>query len=1042
MALLLRGNELIATTALSAKVLTRLVRMAVRRPLIINGVELRSHDLERLAEEARQTAQPIWLGTPDAAHLAPSSTHDTNVDESSFTIPGFLEDEPAEGMTAPRSVQTHRQMVLRHAEQKLSDVSSLSDFEVTQRLRGFLKVEEERLRIAHRMAAAGQRTAAARSFVLDTFVTYLFRAAQQNGPGGGVNSAASSTLDARMGDCAVIALGGYGRSDLAPFSDLDLLFLHTGGRRSGASTRELIERVLHLLWDSGLSIGQKVHTLDECLAAWRTDPHFQTAMVNARLVIGDEALFARLTTALEQRRRKNPEALIATARHERAERAKKFGDAIYLQEPNVKEGAGGMRDLHTALWAAYARFGCRTLDELRAAEHISEDERIRATQSYDFLARVRHEAHWLAGRKTDRLALDLQPHIAERFGYRTSPHLQASEQFMRDYYRRARELHQFSEVLLARASERGERVLRWFNRARREQLAESFSIKNHELYFEGAPSLFTDNPLLLFEAVSLSQTANATFSHELRDTIRQRLTAVDRDFRAAPAPARLFREILNRRGRVGGALRLMNDVGLLGRYLPEFERISLLIQHDLYHHYTIDEHTLRAIDVLDELAVGGGAVNSHDRTQTQLREALAEIEDVAPLYLSLLLHDLGKGRGRGHIARGTVIAEHVCRRLNLDEAEAARIVLLVRHHVLMAHVSQRRDLSEPRLAADFAREVGGLGALNMLLLLTYADMSAVGPGVWSDWKGALLCDLYRRAREYFDGGETTVAVADEVARVKRQVLATLGNDETAAQIIEHHFRLLPERYARAANHETVLMHLRLIEELQSAGTEVISCHWLARADGTTGLSVAGRDRRGLFADLAGALAAQGVEILSANLNTRSDGIAVDNFEIRDAATRQAVAEHRRTRIERELRAAVSGSADVAALVERWQTRNAPRRLKAFTARPRSAPRVECSNRIADATTVVEVHAADEPGLAYKIASVLAGFGVNIVFARVATEKCDAFDVFYVTGDSGEKLSEAEASRLKAALVKSLAAPTGGADETESFTTYQSEVVAE
>ncbi len=1042
MALLLRGNELIATTALSAKVLTRLVRMAVRRPLIINGMELRSHDLERLAEESRQTAQPIWLGTPDAAHLAPSSvSRDTDADESSFTIPTFLEDEPAEGIAAPRSVQTHRQMVRRHAEQKLSDVSRLSDFEVTQRLRGFLKVEEERLRIAHRMAAAGQRTAAARSFVLDTFVTYLFRAAQQTGPaaGGGGNSAAPATPAARARDCAVIALGGYGRSDLAPFSDLDLLFLHTGERRSGASTRELIERVLHLLWDSGLSVGQKVHTLDECLAAWRADPHFQTAMVNARLVTGDEELFARLTTALEQRRRKNPEALIASARHERAERAKKFGAAIYLQEPNVKEGAGGMRDLHTALWAAYARFGCRTLDELRAAEHISEDERIRATQSYDFLSRVRHEAHWLAGRKTDRLALDLQPQIAERFGYRTSPHLQASEQFMRDYYRRARDLHQFSEVLLARASERGERVLRWFNRARREQLAEAFSIKNHELYFEGAPSLFTDNPLLLFEAVTLAQTANATFSHELRDTIRQRLTAVDRDFRAAPAPARLFREILGRRGRVGGALRLMNDVGLLGRYLPEFGRISLLIQHDLYHHYTIDEHTLRAVDVLDELAVGGGVVNSNDRTHAQLREALAEVEDVAPLYLSILLHDLGKGRGRGHIARGTVIAEHVCRRLNLDEAEAARIVLLVRHHVLMAHVSQRRDLSEPRLAADFAREIGGLSALNMLLLLTYADMSAVGPGVWSDWKGALLCDLYRRAREHFNGGETTVA--DEVAQVKRQVLAALGNDDTAAQKIEQHFQLLPERYARAANPETVLMHLRLIDELQGARAEVIACRWLARADGTTGLSIAARDRRRLFADLAGALAAQGVEILSANLNTRRDGIAVDNFEIRDAATRQAVAEHRRARIERELRAAVAGSADVAALVERWRTRNAPRRLKAFTARPRSAPRVECDNRIADATTVVEVHAADEPGLAYKIASVLAGFGVNIVFARVATEKCDAFDVFYVTDDGGEKLSEAEASRLKAALVKSLAAPTG-ADEAESFTTYQSEVVAE
>ena len=1032
MALILRGNELIATAALSAKVLSRLVGMAARRPLIINGVELRAQDLERLAEEARRGAQSIWLGVPPEQH-AHHLTDNKKSSAANSALPSDLpalsgpDDEQADS-NSPRSAETHRQMVVRHAERKLSDVARLDEPELSERLRGFLRVEEERLRIAQRMTAAGQQTAAARSFVHDTFVSFLFKSATQTG-----NSSEAS----RAENCAVIAVGGYGRSELAPFSDLDLLFLHAG-RRSGAPTREMIERVLHLLWDAGLTIGHKVHTIEECLSAWRGDPHFQTATVSARLITGDEDLFRRLADSIEMKRRKNPEALITTARGERDERAKKFGTAVYLQEPNVKESAGGLRDLHTALWAAYGRFGCRTLDELRVKEHISEDERLRATQSYDFLLRVRQEAHWLAGRKTDRLALDLQPQIAERFGYNSSPHLRASEQFMRDYYRRARDLHQFGEALLARASAREKRTFLWFKRARREQLAETFSIKDRELYLEGEASLLSEKPLLFFEAVALAQTANATFSHDLRDAVRHHLTAIDRDFRSSSEAARAFLELLKRPGKVGHALRLMHEVGLLGRYLPEFGRISLLIQHDLYHHYTVDEHTLRAIDALDELSAGDVS-NNHDRTKTQLHAALGEVERIELLYLSLLLHDLGKGRGRGHIARGVVIAEHVCEQLGLDAESAAKVVLLVKHHVLMAHLSQRRDLSEPRLAADFAREIGSLDVLNMLLLLTYADLNAVAPGVWSDWKGLLLCELYRRARPHVGDGEEASAESDETAQIKRRVTAALGGDD-AQQRVERHFELLPERYARTVSDTTVVTHLQLIERLEQSQREALACRWHADSSGVTGLIVAVRDRRGLFADLAGALAAQGVEILSANLNTRADHMAIDNFELREAATHEAVAEHRWLRIERALHHAVTGSEDVAALVERWRTRNAPRRFKAFAARPRSAPRVIFDNEIADATTVVEIHAADEPGLAYKIASVLAADGLDIVFARVATEKSDAFDVFYVTNSAGEKLSEADMQRLEVALIRSLTPEHAGA--LDSLPQYQSEVIAE
>ncbi len=1046
MAFLLQGNELIATSALSAKVLRQLASMAARRPLRINGVELRAGDLERLAEEARRTAQPLWIGTPPASHRFKSSEQrhdishliDPDHDSAHTTPPSAALASTAENSeNGLPAAEAHRRKVLRHAAQKLGDLSHhVEPSEMSKRLRAFLKVEEERLRIAHRMRASGQQIARARSFVLDVLVGRLFQTAAHNSV---TNEARGVTPSAHL--CAVIALGGYGRGELAPFSDLDLLFLHTGRRAGAADMREMIERLLHLLWDAGLTIGHKTHTVNECLSAARADSHFETALVSARLVVGDEAVFNDLNAALERKRRKNPGSLLAIAQQTCHERDKKQRAAVYLQEPNVKESAGALRDLHAALWAAYARYGCRTLDELRAAGHISEDERLRAAQSYDFLLRVRHEAHWITNRKTDRLALDLQPLLAAKLGYQSSLHLQASEQFMRDYYRRAQDLHLFSESLRARAgaapaARETQISARLFGRStlrRRERLAELFSIKDRELVLEGRARLLTDNRSLFFEAVALAQNADAGFNHHLRDAVRQNLTAIDRDFRHSPKAANDFLEILRRRGRVGAALRLMHEVGLLGRYLPEFGRISLLIQHDLYHHYTIDEHTLRAIDALDELSNG----DSHtDRWRAPLRAAFDEVEDVALLYFAVLLHDLGKGRGSGHVARGAVLAERICERLQLDERSAAKVVLLVKHHILMTHLSQRRDLSEPRLAADFAREVESLDVLNMLVLLTYADMNGVGPGVWSDWKGALLLELYHRARKHFDGGSTspssvrddliaTRATGLDVDHFKQQVVDSLGvvTPMVTQREIEDHLTLLPlERYARSTIPEVAAIHLQLIARLKT--NEPLACQWHPHASGPTALSIAVRDRRGLFADLAGSLAAQGIEILSANLNTRADRIAIDDFVLREAATRQAVAEHRLPGIERALCAAVTGDADVAALVERWRTRNAPRRQRFLAARHdqihrRSPPHVIFDNEAAENTTVIEVRAADQPGLAYKIASLLAACGIDIAFARIATEKNDAFDVFYVTNAAGMKLSEAEMRQLEAALTTRL-----------------------
>jgi [protein-PII] uridylyltransferase len=899
-------------------------------------------------------------------------------------------------------LKAFRDRALAHASARLLRNKPLAEpFDISSLFRTFLKVEDQRLKTALHFGASACQTACARSFVLDLIVESAYCEATRL-------CELSGILVGAENDCAIVALGGYGRAELAPFSDLDILFLHTGHRAT--QTRQLVEQMLRLLWDARLTIGHSFRTVSECTSAARGDAHLQTALVSTRLVAGNGALYNSLLTALEKERRKKSEALIKTATEERDTRLAKFSPVVCLQEPNVKEGAGGMRDLHTALWMAYARYGCRTLSELGAREIISEEERKMTARSYDFLWRVRYNLHLLTHRKTERLALDLQPALAREFGYKDGLHLLASEKFMRDYYGAARQIQLFSEALSARASASELSWSRRWTRPRASKLNEPLSISEGRLQLEGDAQLFIKNPLRLFDVFSLAQATGLPLAPGLSDAIRQSLKAVNREFRASMEAADAFLKLLRRRGRVGYVLRLMHEVGFLSRFLPEFGRINLLIQHDLYHHYTVDEHTLRALEKLDELH------DLQDQAHAHLRLVFNEIEDAAPLHLGLLLHDIGKGRGAGHIARGVVISERVCRRLRLSEAEKAKVLLLVKLHVAMAQLAQRRDLNEPRVVADFAAQMGTLDALNMLLLLTYADLNGVAPGVWSEWKGTLLWELYRRTRTLLTGSDAPLGDAEMTARFKEQVILWLEGTLPLSEV-ERHIALLPERYVRATRPDSAATHLHLIEELQA---NVFAHRWVRHTDASTELTICAKDRHGLFADIAGTLAAHGIEILSAELNTREDGIALDVFALREAATHHALDPRRYVSIESSLGKAIAGESDISALVERWRTKHAPRK-RAIPAhvRRRQLPRAACDNESSQTSTLVEVQAVDEPGLAYKIASILAALGLDIVCARIATEKTDALDVFYMTNDEGRKLSEAEMREVELLLVDKL-----------------------
>ena len=530
------------------------------------------------------------------------------------------------------------------------------------------------------------------------------------------------------------------------------------------------------------------------------------------------------------------------------------------------------------------------------------------------------------------------------------------------------------------------------------------------MQLEGEAGLLTSNPMLLFDAFALAQAADVPLSQTLRDAMRQSLPAVDRGFRLSAEASRAFMKLLGRRGRAGYVLRLMHEIGFLPRLVPEFGHISLLIQHDLYHHYTVDEHTIKAVEALDELHV------SQDKQRAHLRLIFDEIEDTSLLYLSLLLHDIGKGRGRGHIPRGAKIAQRVCKRLGLGEEQAAKVILMVWQHVAMAQLAQRRDLNEPQVILEFVTQLGTLDALNLLLLLTYADLNAVAPGVWSEWKSTLLWELYRRSRALLAGGDAPPDESEKRARFKEQVANSL-KDLLPASEVERHVALLPERYVRVTRPQAAAVHLQLIKELKS---DTFARRWERNGRESTELTVCTRDRHGLCGDIAGTLASHGIEILSAELNTREDGVALDVFMLREAATHHAIDVHRYPAIDRALRKAIAGESDIAALVERWRIRNAPRNRTAINhGHQRNLPQVAGDNEASQASTLIEVRAIDEPGLVYKIASALASLGLDIVCAKIATEKSDALDVFYVTDGDGVKLSPMMLQSVKLRLVELL-----------------------
>ena len=798
--------------------------------------------------------------------------------------------------------------------------------------------------------------------------------------------------------CALFALGGYGRSELNPYSDIDLSLIYTHQRTK--EKNRLFEGILYSLWDLGFTVGHSSRTPAECVELAASDISVKTSLIESRFLEGSQEVSRKLqqATATEIIPRR-VEQYIRQKVSEQHERHRKFGGSVYLREPHIKEGEGGLRDFHTALWIAIVRFRANNIRELRDQGIISDKEMSTFSHSLNFMLRVRNELHYLVGKRHDILSFDLQEQVAADLGYGGARHHLPVEHFMRNFYNHARHIKMFSEMIIGRAMEEAGNARFSLSRAGRLLLG------------DGKRSL-GEGLVAIGRTICLSEEGRGDFGEDPADFMRpfyhacrmgyrvsdltvtltkQRIRGKADAFRKSTEAGRMFMQILGSHQKVGDTLAEMYDKRILQRYIPEFGALRSLVQHDLYHKYTVDHHTLLAIETMEKLRY-----NKYPKLEF-LAELMREVKQPGLLVLGILLHDIGKSKGRGHAATGAVMARDICGRIGLSVEETETVVFLVENHLVMAHLAQRRELSDRKIIRKFAELVLTGERLRMLYILTYADLTAVGPNVWNDWKASLLEDCYRRTSSFLQGVVPDREYEEAQSAKIRDEVRAVAPAEIAPDVLEEFFSNISDRYFLAAPVSQILEHVSLVRRVRGEGIVVQLSP--ANESGYAEISICTYDAPGLFSKVAGVLASRGLNIMGARIFTRNDGILIDTFQFADpnALMSDGVTYGE---LERDLHQVITGRMSVEKLLSRRhfsQSRN----------HRDIPPKVIIDNDTSDAFTILEVYARDRIGLLYTITTALYRAGVYINSAKISTEIDQALDVFYVTDIFRHKINQEE-----------------------------------
>ncbi len=864
---------------------------------------------------------------------------------------------------------------------------------------------EGRAEIRHRFdnGASGAETVRANSFLIDQLLRVIYDFAAD-----WVYPAANPTSAERL---CLAAVGGYGRGELAPHSDIDLLFLLP--YKETPRLEQVIEYVLYMLWDLGLKVGHATRSTDDCMRLSKEDLTIRTSILEARYLWGEKKLFNELRRRFEKEisAASGPEFVEAKLA-ERAERHRRMGDSRYVLEPNIKDGKGGLRDLQTLFWIAKDLYRVDEVDDLVQHGVLTTAEASRFDRAQNFLWNVRCHLHYIAKRGEDRLTFDLQPPIGEVLGYRDHAGTSGVERFMKHYYLVAKEVGDLTRIFCAALESEHRRrpafafpIFSMFHRA-----PEGFRLDGGRLRLASGRR-FADNPIDILKLFHEAQARDLDIHPRPLRTITRDMRLVD-GLRDDPEANRLFLEMLTSPKDPETTLRRLNEAGVFGRFIPDFGRVVAQMQHDMYHVYTVDEHTIFAIGILNGIENG----DYKDEMPTA-SEVVHNIQSRRVLYFATLMHDIAKGRGGDHSVLGAEIAERLGPRLGLSAEETETASWLVRHHLDMSNTAFRRDINDPKTISDFAETVKSLERLRLLLVLTVADIRAVGPNVWNGWKASLLRELYKAAEDELSGGhaaDTRDRRVEAAQAAFRAAALEAADGPFTEHEIDAQIALGYPAYWLSADTETHLFHAGM---MRNAARDEGSLNIQTRIDefrDVTELTLYAQDHPGLFSRIAGAMAVSGADIVDARIFTMTNGMALDTFSVQDPNGKAFVRADQLKRLSDRIHATLAGEHRPARELAKKIESQANSRTRVFTV----APRVLIDDSASRTYTVLEINGRDRPDLLYDLTRTLTGLNLQIGSARIATYGEAAVDVFYVKDVFGLKIThEGKLAQIHAALLE-------------------------
>ncbi|MGN6515629.1 MAG: [protein-PII] uridylyltransferase [Rhizomicrobium sp.] len=807
---------------------------------------------------------------------------------------------------------------------------------------------------------------------------------------------------------AIVATGGYGRGQMAPFSDVDLLFLRPYKETPWGES--VIEFILHMLWDLGLKVGHAARSLAECSRLAKQDVTIRTALLEARFLWGDRTIFDEMRKAFwTEADAKSGQDFVQAKLAERDARHVRQGESRYLVEPNIKEGKGGLRDLQTLFWIG--KYVYHTDDTADLVGEVYTREELRTFQQAEaFLWDVRVRLHYLVGRPEERLSFDVQPELAARMGFTGDSPRRAVEKFMKSYFLVAKDVGDLTRIFCAALEDQNKkpkpslaRLLPGFLKPRTG--AEDFFVENGRL---NAPDDgFARDPRNLIRIFHMADEKSVDVHPAALRTITRSLDLVDETLRNDPEANRLFLEILTSKRDPERTLRWMNEAGVLGRFVPAFDHAVGLMQFNMYHHFTVDEHLIRAVG--NVAAIERGALKKEHPLSTEI---IKRIQSRNVLYCAILLHDIAKGLPGDHSVVGAQIAETLCPRLGLSPAETSAVAWLVRDHLVMSDTAQKRDLSDPKTVRDFVAAVQSPELLRLLLILTVADIRAVGPGVFNGWTGQLLRELYYEAEAQMSGGDATPGRAARIAAAKDHLHERLANLDPAGRerALSRHY----DAYWLAFDDKAYEQHARLVTDADAKGDLLAMAAESDVFRAVTEVTIYTPDHAGLFSKLAGAIAVSGGSIVDAKAFTTTDGFALDVFSVQDAEGEAFGDPSRIARLRQTIEKTLRGELSPRRVLAQRPARK--RRTAAFNIRPR----VGFDNEASITATVVEVEGLDRQGFLYDVTQALFESGLSISSSIVATYGERAIDVFYVRDGYGHKITHPDRLKsVEARLLKAL-----------------------